>query len=66
MAWLLPVDSSFLRCRNMSGEENPATSAGRDNFSILPLEWISGKLKKLAGSAEHAYIECYHSFLGSR
>src|SRR5215472_11841217 len=30
------------------GEENAVAPAGRDNPSILPLEWLSGKLKNLA------------------
>jgi SAM-dependent methyltransferase len=47
--WLLAgPSSSFVRCRKNSGQESPATPAGRDNISILPLEWLSGKLKNLA------------------
>jgi SAM-dependent methyltransferase len=39
--------SSFLRCRKLRSGE-PGDPAGRDNISILPLEWLSGKLKNLA------------------
>jgi len=39
--------------------ENPATPAGRDNTSILPLEWLSGKLKNLAALHSYACLECH-------
>jgi hypothetical protein len=38
--------------------ENPANPAGRDNSSILPLEWLSGKLKNLATFDCYAWLEC--------
>jgi hypothetical protein len=41
--------------------ENPATPAGRDNTSILPLEWLSGKLKNLATPDYYARLECHQS-----
>jgi hypothetical protein len=62
--WLLAgPDSSFVRCRKNSGQESPATPAGRDNISILPLEWLSGKLKNLATFEPHACFQRYQPLL---
>ncbi len=47
-----------------SGQESPATPAGRDNISILPLEWLSGKLKNLATFEPHACFQRYRRFSG--
>src|SRR5450755_1549166 len=46
------ANSLFLRCQELQpgvpGGQFRPTPAGRDNLSILPLEWLSGKVKNLA------------------
>src|SRR6266568_2797436 len=39
---------------------------GRDNISILPLEWLSGKMKNPVTSNLYARFECYQPFFRSR
>jgi hypothetical protein len=43
--------------------ERPATPARRDNISILPLEWLSGKLKNFATFGYYAPHERHQSLL---
>jgi hypothetical protein len=43
--------------------ERPATPARRDNTSILPLEWLSGKLKNLVTLEYYAPLECHQPLL---
>jgi hypothetical protein len=56
-----PGDFFFCSLPQNSGQESPATPAGRDNISILPLEWLSGKLKNLATFKPHACFQRYQS-----
>jgi hypothetical protein len=56
--------ASFFFCSlpQNSGQESPGP-AGRDNISILPLEWLSGKVKNLATFEPDACFQRYQSLL---
>jgi ubiquinone/menaquinone biosynthesis C-methylase UbiE len=43
------LDFTFHSPLQRYGSGNPACRTGKDNTSILPLEWVSGKLKNIAG-----------------
>ena len=49
----------FLRCRETPADPvgNSADPAGRDNISILPLEWLSGKMKNPAECLAYARFQ---------
>jgi hypothetical protein len=46
--------------------EKPGIPAGKDNTSILPLEWLSGKLKNLSRLLQNARCQRHQPLLRSR
>src|SRR5208282_768767 len=60
-------DSLFLRVpRALVRRTRRAAAVGpvrRDNISILPLEWFSGKLQNLIAVSLYAHIECHQPLL---